>query len=94
MGWEIYSRRRRDSPDRHGASQQSRALAVACRANGVRGSALFQFCDDGTLELEQLSTLLTPEVKLFAFTHISNSLGTINPVAELCRKAHAVAHSR
>src|SRR6266705_321921 len=47
-------------------------------------------CDDGTLELDQLSLLLTPEVKLFAFTHISNSLGTINPVAELCAKAHAV----
>src|SRR5947207_727160 len=46
--------------------------------------------DDGTLEIEQLSSLLTPEVKLFAFTHISNSLGTINPVAELCEKAHAV----
>jgi cysteine desulfurase/selenocysteine lyase len=46
--------------------------------------------DDGTLELEQLSSLLTPEVKLFAFTHISNSLGTINPVADLCAKAHAV----
>src|SRR5437762_4101225 len=46
--------------------------------------------DDGTLDLEQLSSLLTPEVKLFAFTHISNSLGTINPVAELCQKAHAV----
>jgi cysteine desulfurase/selenocysteine lyase len=46
--------------------------------------------DDGTLALEQLDTLLTPEVKLFAFTHISNSLGTINPVAELCDKAHAV----
>jgi cysteine desulfurase/selenocysteine lyase len=29
-------------------------------------------------------------VKLFAFTHISNSLGTINPVAELCAKAQAV----
>ncbi len=39
--------------------------------------------DDGTLALDQLATLLTPEVKLFAFTHISNSLGTINPVAEL-----------
>src|SRR2546430_12784647 len=47
-------------------------------------------CDDGTLDLEQLPSLLTPEVKLFAFTHISNSLGTINPVAELCEKAHAV----
>ncbi|HZS17996.1 MAG TPA: cysteine desulfurase [Candidatus Udaeobacter sp.] len=46
--------------------------------------------DDGTLDLEQLSALLTPEVKLFAFTHISNSLGTINPVAQLCEKAHAV----
>jgi cysteine desulfurase/selenocysteine lyase len=46
--------------------------------------------DDGTLEHEQISSLLTPEVKLFAFTHISNSLGTINPVAELCEKAHAV----
>ncbi|HEX4652725.1 MAG TPA: cysteine desulfurase [Candidatus Udaeobacter sp.] len=46
--------------------------------------------DDGTLALEELSALLTPEVKLFAFTHISNSLGTINPVAELCDKARAV----
>jgi cysteine desulfurase/selenocysteine lyase len=46
--------------------------------------------DDGTLELEQIPALLTPEVKLFAFTHISNSLGTINPVADLCEKAHAV----
>jgi cysteine desulfurase/selenocysteine lyase len=46
--------------------------------------------DDGTLALEQLEQLLTPEVKLFAFTHVSNSLGTINPVAELCRKAKAV----
>src|ERR1700747_1392603 len=46
--------------------------------------------DDGTLDLEQLPALLTPEVKLFAFTHISNSLGTINPVAELCEKAHAL----
>jgi cysteine desulfurase / selenocysteine lyase len=43
--------------------------------------------DDGTLALEQLEQLLRPEVKLFAFTHVSNSLGTINPVAELCRKA-------
>jgi len=46
--------------------------------------------DDGTLDLEQLSLLLTAEVKLFAFTHVSNSLGTINPVSELCKRAHAV----
>lgn len=46
--------------------------------------------DDGTLALDQLDQVLTPEVKLFAFTHVSNSLGTINPVAELCRKAREV----
>ena len=44
----------------------------------------------GQLDCTQLDSMLTPEVKLFAFTHISNSLGTINPVAELCRAARAV----
>src|SRR5437016_9533763 len=46
--------------------------------------------DDGTLELEKLSSLLTAEVKIFAFTHVSNSLGTLNPVAELSQKARSV----
>ena len=46
--------------------------------------------DDGTLALEELPSLLTREVKLFACTHVSNSLGTINPVAELCARARAV----
>ena len=46
--------------------------------------------DDGTLALEQLPSLLTREVKLFACTHVSNSLGTINPVAELCAQARAL----
>src|SRR6185503_11978103 len=46
--------------------------------------------EDGALALDQLDSLLTNEVKLFAFTHISNSLGTINPVADLCRAARAV----
>ncbi len=45
---------------------------------------------EGGLDLAALDQLLTPQVKLFAFTHISNTLGTINPVAELCRKARAV----
>jgi len=45
--------------------------------------------EDGLLELENLDSLLHGPVKLFAFTHISNSLGTINPVAELCAAARA-----
>jgi cysteine desulfurase/selenocysteine lyase len=46
--------------------------------------------DDGLLDLAQLDRVLTPEVKLFAFTHVSNTLGTINPVAELCARAKRV----
>ncbi len=43
--------------------------------------------DEGLLDLDQLDRLLTPEVKLFAMVHISNALGTINPVATLCARA-------
>jgi cysteine desulfurase/selenocysteine lyase len=43
--------------------------------------------DQGMLSLNQLDDFLTPDVKLFAMTHISNTLGTINPVAEFCARA-------
>lgn len=43
--------------------------------------------DEGLLDLGQLDRLLTPQVKLFSMVHISNSLGTVNPVAELCERA-------
>jgi cysteine desulfurase/selenocysteine lyase len=43
--------------------------------------------DEGILDLSKLDSLLTKQVKIFSMVHISNSLGTLNPVAELC--AHA-----
>jgi len=43
---------------------------------------------EGTLDLSNLDQLLDG-VKLFSFVHISNSLGTINPAAELVRRAKA-----
>ena len=46
--------------------------------------------DDGTLDAQAIETLLNEQVKLFAFVHISNSLGTINPAKELIAKAKAV----
>ena len=46
--------------------------------------------DRHELALDRLGEFLTPEVKLFAFNHISNSLGTINPIAELCAAARKV----
>lgn len=42
------------------------------------------------LDLDALDKLLTPQVKLFAFTHLSNTLGVLNDAALLCAKARAV----
>ncbi len=41
----------------------------------------------GLLDLSRLDDWLTRDVKLLSMTHISNSLGTINPVAEVCERA-------
>jgi cysteine desulfurase/selenocysteine lyase len=43
--------------------------------------------DEGILDLSTLDSLLTKQVKMFAMVHISNSLGTVNPVADLCAQA-------
>ena len=45
--------------------------------------------DDGQLDLEALDRLLERGPKLLALVHVSNVLGTINPVAEIVRRAHA-----
>jgi len=46
------------------------------------------FDQNGELELDKLDGLLTKKTKILAVTHISNSLGTINPIKEIIRKAH------
>lgn len=43
---------------------------------------------DGSLDLDVYQSLLRQNPKLVAFTHMSNVLGTINPVKEMTRKAH------
>jgi len=42
---------------------------------------------DGSLDLEALHRDMTPDVKLLAVTHVSNLLGTVNPVRDICREA-------
>lgn len=46
--------------------------------------------EDGTLDLSNLDTLLNTKTRLLSFTHMSNVLGTINPVKDLTEKAHQV----
>ncbi|MBB6598616.1 cysteine desulfurase [Luteimonas sp. MC1825] len=42
---------------------------------------------DGSLDLDMLRAKMTGAVKLLAVTHVSNVLGTVNPVADICREA-------
>jgi cysteine desulfurase/selenocysteine lyase len=45
--------------------------------------------EQGNLVLDRLDELLTPRTRLLAVTHVSNALGTVVPVKELIRRAHA-----
>jgi cysteine desulfurase/selenocysteine lyase len=44
--------------------------------------------ENGELEISSLQRLFSPKIKFFAFTHVSNTLGTINPVKEMIELAH------
>lgn len=45
--------------------------------------------DDGAIVLEELERLLSPRTRLVAVAHVSNSLGTVNPVRQIAALAHA-----
>lgn len=46
-----------------------------------------EILDDGALDLDALYAKMTGAVKVLGLTHVSNVLGTINPVREICREA-------
>jgi cysteine desulfurase / selenocysteine lyase len=50
----------------------------------------FGLTDDGRLDLSNIDELINERTKVVSLTWVSNMLGTINPVAEIAAKAHAV----
>ena len=50
----------------------------------------FGLTDGGQLDLSDIDELITPQTKVVALTWVSNMLGTINPIAEIARRAHEV----
>ena len=50
----------------------------------------FGLTDDGHLDLSNIDELITERTKVVSLTWVSNMLGTINPVAEIARRAHEV----
>ncbi|MEZ0580648.1 cysteine desulfurase [Nocardioides sp. MH1] len=50
----------------------------------------FGIADDGQLDLSAIDDLITERTKVVSLTWVSNMLGTINPIAEIARRAHQV----
>ena len=46
---------------------------------------------DGSLDPDRVRNAMTPDVKLFGLAHVSNVLGTVNPVRDLCRAPRGIA---
>jgi len=60
---------------------------MLCDRKGAKLKVI-PFTDRGELKLEEFDTLLNDRTRIVALTHASNSLGTINPVKEIIRRAH------
>ena len=78
---------------------------ILCEEKGAR-LRIIPITDAGELRLDEYQQLLGPRTRMVAVTHVSNALGTINPIASIVRLAHdngipvlidgaqAVAHMR
>ncbi|MHB1261730.1 MAG: SufS family cysteine desulfurase [Thermoplasmatota archaeon] len=61
---------------------------LACEATGAKLKVI-PITDSGELRMDEYAKLLGPRTKLVAVGHVSNALGTVNPVEEIVRLAHA-----
>lgn len=61
---------------------------IACQERGAT-LRVIPFNEQGLLQMELLDGLMNEHTKLVAVAHVSNTLGTVNPVKEIIEKAHA-----
>ena len=61
---------------------------ILCDAKKAR-LRVIPVSDRGELEMESFDRLLSPKTRLVSVAHLSNALGTLNPVKQIIRKAHA-----
>lgn len=59
-----------------------------CQRTGAK--LVYAYLKDGQLDLADVKAKLTPRTRFVSLTHVSNVLGTVNPVAELAQLAHQV----
>ena len=60
---------------------------LACELAGAR-LRVIPFSDEGVLDMEAYGSLFSPHTRMVACAHVSNTLGTVNPVREIVAIAH------
>ena len=60
---------------------------LACERHGAR-LRVIPFSDEGVLDLDALRSLISDRTRIIAVNHVSNTLGTVNPISEIVRIAH------
>ena len=61
---------------------------LACEQVGAH-LRVIPFSDEGVLDMEVYQSLFTPRTRLVAVNHVSNTLGTVNPIKEIVSIAHS-----
>jgi cysteine desulfurase/selenocysteine lyase len=61
---------------------------MLCQDKGAR-LRVVPITDEGEVQLGEVERVLSDRTKMLAIVHVSNALGTINPVREICQLAHA-----
>ncbi|MCD8357051.1 MAG: SufS family cysteine desulfurase [Clostridia bacterium] len=62
---------------------------MLCKRLGLE-LRILHFCDDGMLHLDELDSLMDEHVRFVSFCHVSNVLGTVNPIEKIIKRAHDV----
>ena len=62
---------------------------MCCELSGA-SLKVIPLLDNGSLAMENFNNLLSKNTKLVAVSHVSNTLGTINPIKEIIEKSHSV----
>lgn len=60
---------------------------MICEERGAKINWI-PFDENGTLEIDQIESMITPKTKIISIAHISNALGTINPIKKIIETAH------
>lgn len=60
---------------------------MACKRNGAK-LRVIPMNKDGVLDMKAYEAMLSPRTRMLALVHVSNTLGTINPIEEMIAQAH------